>query len=88
MIGQYPIIHNLFVGAVFTVDHAMICQREGLVIQCHSEIRDLQAKLLDMDCYDVQVEPALQPITGQELARRTNQAQLLIVSFNLWKSSL
>ena len=75
MIGQYPIIRQYaFVGAVFTVDHAMICQREGLVIQCHNEIRDLQAKLLDMDCYDVQVEPALQPITGQELARGTNQA--------------
>ena len=27
-----------------------------------------------MVCYDVQVEPALQPITGQELARGTNQA--------------
>ena len=40
-----------------------------------SEIRDLQAKLLDMVCYDVQVEPTLQPsITGKELARGTNQA--------------
>ena len=27
-----------------------------------------------MVCYDVQVEPALQPITGEQLARRTNQA--------------
>ena len=26
-----------------------------------------------MVCYDVQVEPALQPITGEELARGTNQ---------------
>ena len=52
----------------------MICQRGGLVIQRHNEIRDLQAELLDMVCYDVQVEPALQPITGEELARGTNQA--------------
>ena len=56
------------------MDHAMICQRGGLVIQRHNEIRDLQAKLLDMVCYDVQVEPALQPIKGEELARGTNQA--------------
>ena len=49
-------------------DHAMI------VIQRHNEIRDLQAQLLDMVCYDVQVKPALQPITGEELARGTNQA--------------
>ena len=52
----------------------MICQRGGLVIQRHNEIRDLQAELLDMVCYDVQVEPALQPITGKELARGTNLA--------------
>ena len=42
--------------------------------QRYNEIRDLQAKLLDMVCYDVQVEPALQPITGKELARGTDQA--------------
>ena len=51
-----------------------VYQRGGLVIQRNNEIRDLQAKLLDMICYDLQVEPALQPITGEELARGTNQA--------------
>ena len=56
------------------MDHAVICQRGGLVIQRRNEIRDLQAELLDMVCYDVQVEPALQPITGEELARGANQA--------------
>ena len=49
-------------------------QRGDLVILRHNEIRDLQADLLDMVCYDVQVEPALQPITDEELARGTNQA--------------
>ena len=55
-------------GSMFIVDHAMVCQRGG------NEIRDLQAELLDMACYDVQVEPALQPITRKELAREANQA--------------
>ena len=74
---DWPIPDNPSVcvcGSMFTVDHAMICQRGGLVIQRHNEIRNLQAELLDMVCYDVQVEPALQPITGEELARGTNQA--------------
>ena len=74
---DWPIPDNPSVcvcGSMFTVDHAMICQRGGLVIQRHNEIRDLQAELLDMVRYDVQVEPALQPITGEELARGTNQA--------------
>ena len=58
MIGRYPIIRQYaFCGSMFTVDHAMICQRAGLVIQRHNEIRDLQAELLDMVCYDVKVEP-------------------------------
>jgi len=37
-------------------------------------MRDLQAELLDMVCYDVQLEPAQQPITGEDLARGTNHA--------------
>ena len=44
MIGRYPIPDNPSVcvcGSMFTVDHAMICQRGGLVIQRHNEIRDL-----------------------------------------------
>ena len=67
---DWPIPDNPTVcvrGSMFTVDHAMICQRRGLVIQRHNEIRDLQAELLDMVCYDVQVEPALQPITVNSL---------------------
>ena len=56
---DWPIPENLSVcicGSMFTVDHAMICQRGGLVIQRHNEICILLAKLLDMVCYDVQVE--------------------------------
>ena len=76
LIYDWPIPDNpsvCVIGGMFTVDQA-ICQRGGLVIQRHNEIRDLQAELLDMVCYDVQVEPALQPITGIELARGANQA--------------
>ena len=52
----------------------MICQREGH--SRHNEIRDLQAELLDIACYDGQVEPALQPSTGKELARGTNTVEV------------
>ena len=74
---DWPIPDNPSVcvcGSMFTVDHSMICQLGGLVIQCHNEIRDLQAELLDIVCHDVQIEPVLQPITGEELANGTNQA--------------
>ena len=61
-------------GCSFTMDHAMICQRGGLIIQRHDEIRDLEAELLDMVCYDVAIEPTLQPLAGEELNRGANTA--------------
>ena len=61
-------------GCDFNADHAMICQRGGLIIQRHNEIRDLEAELLDMVCHDVAVEPTLQPLTGEELNRGANTA--------------
>ena len=61
-------------GCDFNADHAMICQRGGLIIQRHNEIRDLVAELLDMVCHNVAVEPTLQPLTEVELNRRANTA--------------
>ena len=54
-------------GCSFTVDHAIICQRGGLIIQRHNEIRDLV-------CYDVAIEPTLQPLSGEDLNRGANKA--------------
>lgn len=42
-------------GCSVTVDQAMICQRGGPIIRRHNEIRDLEAELLDMICYDVAI---------------------------------
>ena len=52
----------------------MICQRGGLIIQRHNEIRNLEAELLDIVCYDVAIEPTLQPLSGEELNRGANKA--------------
>ena len=50
----------------------MICKRSGFVIQGHNELGDLDAELLSMVCKDVEVEPVLQDITGEELNRGPN----------------
>ena len=57
----------------FSVDHAMICKRGGFVIKRHNELRDIEAELLNMVCSDVQTEPVLQDITGEQLSRGTNR---------------
>ena len=59
-------------GDLFTVDHAMVCRHGGLIIQRHNEIRDLEAEMLLMVCTDVEIEPVLQEITGEELNRGAN----------------
>ena len=46
----------------------------GLIIQRHNEIRDLEAEMLLMVCTDVETEPVLQEITGEELNRGANKA--------------
>ena len=52
-------------GNQFSVDHAMVCQQGGFIIQRHNELRDLEAKMLRMVCNDVEVKPVLQEVTGE-----------------------
>ena len=43
------------------------------MIQRHNELRDLEAKLLEMVCSDLQIEPSLQPVTREMLNRGANK---------------
>ena len=52
----------------------MICKRGGFVTQRHNELRDLEADLLSMVCSDVEIEPILQDISGEQLGRGSNRA--------------
>ena len=72
MTGDLPNIR--ICGEPFNVDHAMICKRGGFVIQRHNELPDLEAQMLNLVCHDVEVEPVLQQITGEPLARGANIA--------------
>ena len=61
-------------GVQFSVDHAIVCQRGGFIIQRHNELRDLEAEMLRMVCNDVEVEPVLQEVTGETLNHGANKA--------------
>ena len=52
----------------------MICKRGGFVTQRHNEQRDLEADLLTRVCSDVEIEPVLQNISGEQLGRGSNRA--------------
>ena len=55
---------------VFVLDHAMICNRSGFVIQRHNEPRDLEGEI----CNNVEGEPVPQDIGREQL----NSVQELI----------
>ena len=58
------------------------------MIQRHNELRDLEAEMLDMVCYDVEVEPVLQVLTGETLERGANtapDARLDIYTRGVWE---
>ena len=63
-----------------TIDHTLKCPTGGFLIIRHNEIRDLTADLMSEVCLDVCVEPALQPLTGEQLtfatANREDSARL------------
>ena len=58
-------------GEKFTVDHAFTCKVGGFVTIRHNEIRDFTAQVLREVCQDVEVEPLLTPLTGEQFHYRT-----------------
>ena len=66
----------------------MVCKKGGFIIQRHNELRDLEADLLSMVCNDVEIEPQLQDVTGEQLSSRSNlakEARLDIYARGFWE---
>ena len=62
-------------GTKFSIDHALSCPKGGFPSIRHNEIGDLTANLLSEVCSDVQIEPDLQPLTGEILNGATSNSQ-------------
>ena len=58
-------------GQSFNLNHALNCKRGGLVIIRHNNICDFEANLLRQVCNDVETEPPLQPLEGENIAGLT-----------------
>ena len=75
-------------GEPFDSCHALTCSKGGFTIARHNEIRDLTASLLREVCTDVEVEPRLQPLSGQVFlhssANRDPEARLDVKARGLW----
>ena len=52
-------------GEPFDSCHALTCSKGGFTIARHNDIRDLSASLMRNVCTDAEVEPRLQPLSGE-----------------------
>ena len=75
-------------GKAFTVSHAFSCPHGAFPIIRHNDVRDLTAKLTSEVCHDVQVEPHLQPLSGELLryksAIQEDDARVNIRAAGFW----
>ena len=58
-------------GERFTVDHAQICKVSGFIHMRHNDPTHFLASCMKAVYNDVEVEPKLQPLTGESLRHRT-----------------
>ena len=78
-------------GAKFDTTHALNCHKGGFVNARHDNIRDMESKLLQVVCRDVECEPPLQKIedvrkkTYQKTAIVTDDARLDIRARGFWR---
>ena len=75
-------------GAMFSTDHAMTCSHGGLTITRHNDIRDITANWLSEVCRNVEREPPLLPLTGENIvplsANRHDDARADIRATGFW----
>ena len=79
---------NCACGKKFDVEHANNCHRGGFIKRRHDRIRDMFAEMLDDVAYDVCVEPALQPLTGEALSSTAsieNDARVDVAARGFWQ---
>ena len=76
-INDIPSLHTC--GDKLSAGHAMICRQGGFIVRRH------EAEMLNVVCH-VKVQPVLQEITGQDLARCSNapDARLGIYARGFW----
>jgi len=58
-------------GKPNSVDHSQSCQLGGFIIRRHGVVADLWASLCKQAHIDVEIEPRLQPLTGEVLRLKT-----------------
>ena len=66
----------------------MNCKKGGFVTIRHNDLRDLAAKILSEICNNIEIEPKLVPLSGEDLSNRTanrsKEARLDVRARGFW----
>ena len=62
-------------GSDFTIDHAQICKLSGFINMRHDDPTTFLAKCMKEAYHDVELEPPLQPLTGETLRHLTANSE-------------
>ena len=77
-------------GSNMSIEHALNCKCGGFPSLRHNELRDITADLLTEICPDVQVEPALQALSGARFSHQSaitdDNARADIAVSSFWSS--
>ena len=75
-------------GNKFDIQHSMSCKKGGFVSIRHNDLGDPTARIVSEVCKDIDIEPKLLPLSGEELHGRTtnqsNDASLDIRAQGFW----
>ena len=76
-------------GEKVDLQRALSCKKGGFVSLRHNLVRNITSSLLNEVCKDVQVEPQLQPLTGESFAPSTatgNEVRLDVCAHGFWQA--
>jgi len=62
---QHTLIDSAACRTKFSVEHTFSCPKGGFPSIHHNKIQDIAASLLTEVCHEVEIEPTLQPVTGE-----------------------
>ena len=73
-------------GKPYDINHALNCTTGGFIHKRHNELRDLLANIIRETCFDVSIEPSLQPVVQTNSNRAEDGARLDIAARGFWRT--
>ena len=74
-VGTRTLASKLPVRKTFSISHALHCAEGGYTHERHDTIHDTFANIMHDVCYDVQIEPHLQPLQGKSFDFKTTNTE-------------